>query len=333
MLVAIDSPIVHAPSPVAQSLMNTYRIGVGGLFSAVYGVLPIAPQLALGVAGLGLIALVHRSGSAIVAAVVVYEFVVSPFGFRGYALPGRFQIVLIPLLALAIGLLLATYPRVVLVFAATVVVGSVFLIQGGRQPTYGGLYDDGGRPNLPALRAVSRAFPDFSLASGHTGASIRGSQFRAPSPQVTPTVLSPVLSADTALRRGRYEAALTVHTSAATGVTVTVDSDAAKLGVLSRTMTVHRPVDGDGTVRFAFGVGRSGTRYRFGVTSTSPPVVVQPRLLSIHAVSGVEARTAPSRRDLPFGLAWMLVALASSVAVFLASRNSPATSVAAGRNE
>jgi hypothetical protein len=304
LLAAIESGSLHAPCFVAQSPMNTYRVGVGGLFSVVYGVLPIAPQLVLGIAGLGLIALVHRSAAVLVGAVLVYEFVATPYGFRGYALPGRFQVVLVPVFALSIGLLLRVYPRAVPAFAALVVVGCIVLVEGGRQPTYGSLYRDGARPNVPAVRSAARVLPDFSLAPGHSGAVLRGSQ---------------LTRGEVALRRGRYDVTLRVRTPGAADAVIVVDAATPSDGEFARIRNVNEPVARDGTVRFTLPVDRSGTEYRFGV-SVAPSTRAARPSLTIRAAAPVESRTAPSRRDLPLGVAWMLAAALSAVAVFVGAR-------------
>ncbi|MDQ1466267.1 MAG: hypothetical protein QOH10_682 [Actinomycetota bacterium] len=318
LLAAIDVETFNAPTPVVQSLMNTYRIGVGGLFSPVYGILPFAPQLALGIAGIGLIALATRSAIAIIVGVLAYEFVGSPFGFRGYALPGRFQIVLVPVLALAIGLLLAAYPRVALVFVAAAAIGVIVLREGGRQPTYGALYQDGARPTVPVLRAVAPVLPDFSLAPGHTGAVIRGSEFGASSPAAAAGAVSP----EVALRRGRYEVVFAVRTTGAAEVTATVDGSERAADAPARVTSVEQRVDGAATLRARLRVDRSGARYRFGVVSTSPSIAARPGTLTVRPVSRLESRTAPSRRDLPLGLGWMLAATASAAGVVAAARRS-----------
>lgn len=307
LMAAVDSWVFHAPSPVAQSVMNTYRIGVGGLFSPVFGLLPIAPQFALGIAGVALIALVHRSAIAVVAGVVLYEFVGSPFGFRGYALPGRFQIVLVPVLALAIGLLIAAYPRLVVVFVATVAIGGIVVFEGGRQPTYGRLYQDGARPNVPVLRGVAHALPDFSLAPGHSGVVLKGSDLDP---------LPPI-----ALRQGRFAVAVGVRTSGLAEVTVSVATDGAARRATPLSSARQR-IDGDGIVNVALDVDRSGTEYQFGVMSTQPSAVVRTTSLTIRPVGPVESRTAPSRRDLPLGLGWMLVAVVASVGAYVGARRS-----------
>jgi hypothetical protein len=274
----------------------------------VFGLLPFAPQLVLGVVAILLPVLWFRSaGAALVASVLVYEFVALPYGFRGDALPARFQIVLIPFLALAVALLLDAHRRVIPVFVAAAVLSAAFLVQGGRQPTYGALYHDGSRPNLPWLRSVASALPDFSVAPGHTGATFTGAELHVAPPSTSRLFATPVVT----FRRGHYD--VTVAVTAARGTTVVV-------AVESPRHATEQRVSRSPVIEFPLTVDRSGTPYQFEIAASDPGATLRARRLSVRAVSGVESRTAPSRRDLPLGIAWFLAMIGAALIATIASR-------------
>jgi hypothetical protein len=295
-LVALDTDAVfHTPTRIAQSPINTYRIGVGGVFSPVSGVLPFAPQLALGLVGLGLLIVYHRGvGVALVIAAGVYEFVAIPFGYHGYALPGRFQVVLIPLLTLGIAQLLRTYPRLWVLFAAATTFGLIVLVQAGSQPTYGSLYLDPPNPTLPALKPLASVLPDFSYASGQTRLDVHG-----PSLDNSPPV---------ALRRGTYELALRSASRAVINTRIRIETQSSE--TTERVTDATRVVPPHGITTVPFAVPHSGMIYRFrieiaGVADASTDVTS----LSVRLARHAESRTAPSGRDVPLGLGWMIFVL------------------------
>jgi hypothetical protein len=296
-MIAIDPvSVFHAPSPVPQSAINTYRIGVGGLFSPVFGLLPFAPQLALGVVGLGLVALLRRgAGAGIVIGALVYGFVAIPFGFRGYALPARFQIVLIPLLALGVAVLLRAYPRLLALFAGASLLGLIVLAQAGRQPTYGSLYLDPPRPTFAVLKPVGHVLPDFSLAPGHTGVVVQGSRIDQ--------------SAAVPLRRGSYRLTFQAARASITSARVVIDTDTN--GVLRPVADVTHPLSPQGMLLVPFEVHRSGVPYRFRVEAPDGSALgAAARSVVVRLTGHGESRTAPSERDLPLGLVWVALTVA-----------------------
>jgi hypothetical protein len=291
--------VFHGSHPIVPSPINTYRTGIGGMFSPVFGLLPFAPQLSLGVVGLGLVARLRgHAGAAAVIGALVYELVAIPFGFRGYALPARFQVVLIPLLALGIVQLARAYPRLLALFAAATVLGVIVLVQAGSQPTYGYLYNDPQRPTLPALKPVARILPEFSLAPGHTGVVIPGRRL-----DDAPMV---------ALRRGTYFATLRAAPQSSSGARVIIDLVTGR--TTRRVVDVTYMLSPRGTVTVPFKVHRSGDEYRFRIEA---PDVAHERAdvesVAVRLTGHAESRTAPSRRDLPLGLLWTFLVLALAV--------------------
>jgi hypothetical protein len=109
---------------------HAYVEGIGSLFGAGEGFAPYAPAFLIGLVAVVVAARRYRAlGWFLLAAAAVHLLVVVPTGFWGSALPGRFVIVLVPFLAIAIAEALRTVPvlRAVVVGLVAVQIGIVFL--------------------------------------------------------------------------------------------------------------------------------------------------------------------------------------------------------------
>jgi hypothetical protein len=90
-----------------------YVDGIGSLFGAGEGLIPYAPAFLIGLVGAVAAARRHRAiGWFLFGVAAIHLLVVLPLGFWGVALPGRFAIVLVPLLAIGMAEVIRVAPIV-----------------------------------------------------------------------------------------------------------------------------------------------------------------------------------------------------------------------------
>ncbi len=170
-----------ADIPIGHSAIVVYQRSAGELLDPVGGLLPYAPVLLLGVAGLGALARARRAATAMLGVVgIVYLVGFATAGFRGYALPGRMTIVAIPMLALGLAALLDHTNRTVTLAATTTVavlalVSVAITMQSARRDTYGRLYLTNVVPAAPIVAQVASLWPRFVPAPATTAAGARRS--------------------------------------------------------------------------------------------------------------------------------------------------------------
>jgi hypothetical protein len=109
---SFDPRVVYPPGfTQAWTPWHAYVEGIGSLFGAVEGLVPYAPAFLLGLVGVVAAARRYRAvGWFVLVLAAIHLFVVVPTGFWGVALPGRFLIVLVPLLVVAMAEALRVAP-------------------------------------------------------------------------------------------------------------------------------------------------------------------------------------------------------------------------------
>lgn len=142
------SPMPSAPyrggAAALQGLswLQIYKVGIGSLIGSTPGLLPFNPFFWLAIAGT--LAFGRRFGTAgwvLLALAGVQVFFVNPLGFFGYTLPGRFLVVLLPLLAVSSLVAIEAVPRLGVVAGVLAVATLVPVYEGVHN--YGRLYDVG----------------------------------------------------------------------------------------------------------------------------------------------------------------------------------------------
>ena len=111
------------------TLWHAYEVGIGSLVGASEGLLPYAPGFILALMCVFVAARRHGAVAwVILGAAAVHLFVIVPMGFWGLNIPGRFVIVLVPLLALALAEAVRVTPLIR--FAALALIAVQLLIVG-----------------------------------------------------------------------------------------------------------------------------------------------------------------------------------------------------------
>lgn len=315
----------------APSLLHAYRYGLGSLLSSSSGLLPYGPFLWLGLAGVGA-AIVRFRAAGLIAAIIgaVHLFGVSPLGFFGYTMPGRFAIILVPMLL--VGALAAIVTsRVVRVVALVLLVGSVGLSALASRH-YDQLYDLGYPRFGPVLRTEAM-WPRFSERRG------------VPELLYSPDTLTGEVG-------GLLETPKLVFRAARPGeaglLTATTEAEIAPGQYDLAIFTAGDGPPGDEALRLEVRDARdqwsiASTDVAFGEAGTlAAPATIhlsfamsEPTFVTIRATTtgkgvaavgfmrvvlrhGGEAPDAPIRDDLPLGLAW--VAVTALVAALVAAR-------------
>jgi hypothetical protein len=156
-------------------LRAVYDYVLHDLFNPLVGWIPFAPVHWLGLAALG--CLVVWFGWPAVAAIAVataYELILAssaPVG--GWGLPGRYLLIVIPLVAVPIAVAIQQIRLARLVFVPLLAGSLVLAVAAVRD--FGGLYPAGERQTIVGLRSIAPAFPvtlparpltDFTLSPG-----------------------------------------------------------------------------------------------------------------------------------------------------------------------
>ena len=292
------SPLPTAAYPAGTttppSLLGSYQFGLGTLLGASSGLVPHSPFLWLG--AVGSVTLARRFGTvgwAILGLTLTQALVVSPQGFFGFSLPGRFLIVALPLFALAAAA--ALHASGVLVVAGIVLLAcSAALVPhaGQRYP----LLLDRGYPQLPALSRVSMLFPEFHEQPGL-------SEFAVGLPNTGHLV--PASSPSFEIAPGPYEVTVTAERAldaSATPVTVSI-IDERRGTIVARAERAAPAPDAPAALppKLYFQVTEltelhveiSDEGGGSGVTVFGARIGPAPDL------------AAPIREDLPFGLLWV----------------------------
>jgi hypothetical protein len=105
------------------TLWHAYEVGIGSLVGASEGLLPYAPGFIIAL--MGVLVAGRRYGAVawvILGAAALHLFVIVPMGFFGLNIPGRFAIVLVPLLVLALAEAVQVAPPVRFVALALIAV-------------------------------------------------------------------------------------------------------------------------------------------------------------------------------------------------------------------
>lgn len=126
---SFDPRVVYPPAfTQAWTPWHAYVEGIGSLFGAGEGLIPYAPAFLIGLVGVVAAARRYRTiGWFLLGVAAIHLFIVVPTGFWGLALPGRFVIVLVPLLAIAMAEALRTAPVLDVVVLALVAVQLVIV--------------------------------------------------------------------------------------------------------------------------------------------------------------------------------------------------------------
>jgi hypothetical protein len=126
---SFDPRAVYPPGfTQAWTPWHAYVVGVGSLFGASEGFIPYGPALLIGLFGVIVAARRYRAaGWLLLGGVAIHLFVVVPTGFWGLALPGRFMIVLVPFLVIAMAEALRAAPVLKVAVIALVAVQVVIV--------------------------------------------------------------------------------------------------------------------------------------------------------------------------------------------------------------
>ena len=135
-----------------------YTFGLRDLLNPVVGWIPYAPVHWIGFAALGcLILRFGWRGAACLAGAIAYEVVVASVGAGvGFGFPGRYPMIVIPLIAIPMAVAKAVRPAR-LVFLPLLAGSLIFA--GASISDYQGLYPVGDSPRIFGLRSVAPAFP------------------------------------------------------------------------------------------------------------------------------------------------------------------------------
>jgi hypothetical protein len=115
------------------SLWHLYEVGIGSLVGQGEGLLPLAPAFIVGIIGVVAAVRRQRAGWILLAAAAVYLFVVVPMGFWGAPIPGRFAVILVPLLVLGLAEVIRVIPP--LQWAAVALIAAQLVITHGYHAT------------------------------------------------------------------------------------------------------------------------------------------------------------------------------------------------------
>jgi hypothetical protein len=286
---SLDKAYRVAGLPTNHDALTTYQRAFEPFLGPYGGLLVFAPVFLLGVVALGLVARRRPLVAAIVGfTVVAYMFGSAPFGFRGYALPGRMAIVLTPLLAAGVALILARFRAALVVFAVFVALGMVVTYESGQQPAYGGLYADGAQP-ATVLRPFSHVLPNLTLAPGIPGRRVRATADG-------PATLEPV-----GFRRAHYKVTASV-TCACSQVGVQLTSQRDNFAP-THARTVEVAVV-DGRASLPLDIEHSGTIVSARVVSPSDAYV---RDLRVTATTRLQSLDDPVRSSIPTTIVWCLL--------------------------
>jgi hypothetical protein len=306
---------------------HAYVEGIGSVFGAGEGLIPYAPAFVVGLIGAVLAARrYHRMGWFLLAVAAIHLFVVVPTGFWGLALPGRFVIVLVPFLAIAIAEAMRVSSAlkivvVALVAAQLVIIGlyhdiNVLILDRVPRYTYLALFpavDD--EPGLTSFGLPLTKDPgpvayvdDGSLRADHTLGA--GTIYNSP---------------DLALRPGHYAAAFRLASLASppsnvdlARITISQMPSGhllAERSLLARDLT--RPIDLNFT---APGQPVTWTN-RVVITVDSTGITD----LELRSISGGPTTPLPPRdhvihHDIPLSVAWISASALSAGLLFLAAR-------------
>lgn len=137
-----------------------YEFALRDLLNPVVGWIPFAPVHWLGFAALGCLVMRYRwPAAACVAAAVGYELLVASVGPNvGWGLPGRYPMIVIPLIAIPIALVIqevrATRILFLPLFAASLLFAAVAVAD------FEGLFPISDKPRVFGLRTTAAAFPN-----------------------------------------------------------------------------------------------------------------------------------------------------------------------------
>jgi hypothetical protein len=153
-----------SPTTIGADRRGLYAYTIGDLLSPAYGVFPYAPVLLLGAAGI--VALVRRARWTAAVAVAVlagYYLLASAFGKGGgYCPPGRFTIVVLPMLAVPLAAALASGRRLLWVFVP--LAGYSLLLTAMAATHFQDLYPFADGPSVPVAAGAATAWPSFGSA-------------------------------------------------------------------------------------------------------------------------------------------------------------------------
>lgn len=297
---------------VDQSPLHTYVVAFGALFSPVEGAIPFSPAYLVALVAVPL-ALRTWSGAdrVLLVSALVSLLAISPLGFRGLAPPGRFVVVVIPLLAMLL-FAGAERHRAALVAASAGVLISLVIVASITDGQAQARLLETGPPVPSLLRSTEWLWPRTHGALGIDGV--------ADLPPTTEAQIDPpaVGSAnllvgawpDVELVAGRYLLEIDVEGADVDDATfaIVLERSAARHQMLARSAElVLEPEDGENgrsRLRMELDVNRSGSHLRPSLWSSSTAVTATQ--MSLRPVMDQEARTDPIRRSIPVAIAWMI---------------------------
>ena len=142
-----------------------YEFVLRDIFDPTVGWIPFAPVHWLGLAALGCLVLWFRwPAAACLAGVVAYVLFVTSFGASvGWGLPARYEMVVIPLIAIPIAVAIQGVRAARVIFVPLLAVSLVFAVAAVRD--YGWLYPIDGTQHIFGLRSTATAYPVFRASA------------------------------------------------------------------------------------------------------------------------------------------------------------------------
>jgi hypothetical protein len=136
-----------------------YEFVLRDLFDPVVGWIPFAPVHWLGLAALGCVVVWFRWwAAAIIAIAVAYLLFLASFGPNvGWGLPARYELILIPLIAIPLAVAIQGLRAARVIFVPLLALSLVFAVAAIRD--YGWLYPIDGTQHIFGLRSTATAYP------------------------------------------------------------------------------------------------------------------------------------------------------------------------------